>query len=229
MTKKQKENNNEIQKQNFNKLRDLEQMYCTGEVNNMLEKIEEQKKDLVGKMIEYSEKHNEPCKWDKEGNPLDYEVKLNPLVINNYFFKPIIPISSQEPKYNAEKLGMVYDYYCDLISEVNDKIGAYPSSLSSFCKFAGITTNTLRNYKNSNDYSLRVIANKIYDQVGDENMTLGQLGKTKERMTIFKMKAQNEMVEKPRTNINVNVDVKPDYDSIEEKLNNYKDFIDNKR
>lgn len=226
--KKIKEDNYEIQKKNQNELRDLEQFYTEGKVDNMLANIEEKKEELVKDMIKYHDSHLKECKWDKEGNPVAWKVDISPLVINNYFFKPICPITSQEPVYNAEKLGMVFDYYCDILAEVNNQIGNYPSSLTSFCKLAGITFNTLRNYRNSDDYNMRVVAEKIYDQIGDENVTMSQMGVVRERSTIFKMKAQNEMVEKVQPQVKVNVNAEIDVDRIQERLNKYKKFASKK-
>ena len=226
MTTKTK--NLEIQKQNQNELRELEQFYVDGKIDNMLENIKEKKKELVKDMIEYHDNHLKECKWNKDGYPVAWKVEINPLVINNYFFKPITPIASQEPVYNAEKLGMVFDYYCEILAEVNDKIGNFPSSLTSFCKFAGITLNTLRQYKNSQDYNMRVIAEKIYDQIGDENVTMSQMGVVRERSTIFKMKAQNEMIEKVQPQVKVNVTADIDMDRINERLNKYKRFANKK-
>ena len=220
--------NREIMKKNQNDVRELEQMYNTGKLDNMLSKIEERKAILVQEMIEYREKHLRPTSWNSDGDITSYEVNINPLVINNYFFKSIVPIASQEPIYNAEKLGMVFDFYCELVAEVNDKIGYFPSSLTSFCKFAGITLNTLRTYKNSQDFSMRVVVEKIYDQIGDENITLSQMGIVKERSTIFKMKSQNEMVEKEQPRINVNITEKPDMDKIQARLNKYRNFANKK-
>lgn len=226
--KKLKEDNYEIQKQNQNELRELEQFYTEGKVDNMLATVQEKKDELVKDMIKYHDSHLKECKWDKEGNPVAWKVDINPLVINNYFFKPICPITSQEPIYNAEKLGMVFDYYCDILAEVNNQIGNYPSSLTSFCKLAGITFNTLRNYRNSDDYNMRVVAEKIYDQIGDENVTMSQMGVVRERSTIFKMKAQNEMVEKIQPQVKVNVNAEIDVDKIQERLDKYKKFASKK-
>ena len=226
--KKQKQINYEIQKENQNNLRELEQFYVDGKVDNMLDTIKEKKEELVKDMIAYHDSHLKECKWDKEGNPRAWRVEINPLVINNYFFKPICPISSQEPIYNAEKLGMVFDYYCDILAEVNDKIGNYPSSLTSFCKMAGITFNTLRNYRSSDDYNMRVIAEKIYDQIGDENVTMSQMGVVRERTTLFKMKSQNEMVEKVQPQVKVNVNAEIDMNKIQERLDKYKRFANKK-
>lgn len=226
---KNKEKNLEIQKINQNKLRDLEQMYVENKIDTMFESIEEKKQKLVQDMVDYAEKHTKACKWDKEGVPLDYTIEINPVVINNYFFKSIVPITSQEPQYNAEKLGMVFDYYCEILAEVNDRIGNFPSSLTSFCKLAGITLQTLRNYRNSADYSLRIVAEKIYDQIGDENITMSQMGVVRERSTIFKMKSQNEIVEKEQPKVNINITEKPNMERIEERINKYIAYTKKKR
>ena len=225
---KTKHNNYEIQKQNQNDLRELEQFYVEGKVDSMLDTIKEKKEELVQDMIKYADEHKKPVKWNKDGIPIGEKIIVNPLIINNYFFKPIVPIGCQEPVYNAEKLSMAFDYYCDIIAEVNDKIGYYPSSLTSFCKLCGITLNTLRTYRNSEDYNMRVIAEKIYDQIGDENVTMSQLGNVKERSTLFKLKSQNEMVEKVQPQVKVNVGVEVDLDKIQEKLDKYKRFASKK-
>ena len=220
-----KERNLEIQKENQNNLRELEQFYVEGKVDNMLATVQAKKEELVKDMIEYAKNHEVECKWNKDGDPIAWKVEVKPIVIANYFFKPIIPISSQEPVYNAEKLGMVFDYYCELLAEVNDKIGDFPTSLTLFCRFAGITLSTLRRWKNSDDYSMRVIVEKIYDQIGDENITMSQMGIVRERSTIFKMKAQNEIVEKVQPNVNISVKkIDVDYDRINERLSKYNNF-----
>ena len=225
---KNKEKNNEIQLSNQNKLRELEQMYVENKIDTMFETIEQKKEELVTDMINYANEHKKPVKWNKDGIPIGEKIEINPLVINNYFFKSIVPITSQEPEYNGEKLGMVFDYYCEILAEINDRIGNFPSSLTSFCKLAGITLNTLRNYRNSSDYSLRVVADKIYDQIGDENLTMSQMGVVKERSTIFKMKSQNEIVEKEQPKVSINITEKPNMERIEERLNKYKMFASKK-
>lgn len=225
---KNKEKNLEIQVSNQNKLRNLEQMYVENKIDTMFKTIEEKKQELIQGMIEYAKNHEKECKWTKDGDPIDWEVEINPVVINNYFFKSIVPITSQEPEYNGEKLGMVFDYYCEILVEVNDRIGNFPSSLTSFCKLAGITLNTLRQYRNSSDYSLRVVAEKIYDQIGDENITMSQMGVVREKTTIFKMKAQNEIIEKEQPKVSINITEKPDMERISERLNKYKVFANKK-
>lgn len=226
MARKHKDLEKDIEQ--VNELRNLEQFYVNGTVDNMELTLEEHKEKIVGEMIEYADNHKVPCKWNREGEPIAFKIDINPLVVNNYFFKPIIGIGSIEPEYNAEKLAMVFDYYCYLVTEVNDKIGNYPSSLTSFCKLAGITLTCLRKYKNSSDLNMRIIAEKIYDQIGDTNITMSQLGMVNERSTIFKMKSQNEIVEKEQPKININIVEKPDMEQISMRLNKYKEFSNKK-
>lgn len=220
MTKKNENLEIEIAKQQD--LRELEKNFVEYKIDTMFEKIEEKKQELIEQMVQYAKEHEKECKWTKDGDPIDWEIEINPVVINNYFFKSIVPITSQEPIYNAEKLGMVFDYYCDILAEVNNRIGNFPSSLTSFCKLAGITLATLRNYRNSSDYNLRIVAEKIYDQIGDENITMSQMGVVRERTTLFKMKSQNEMVEKEQPKVNINITKKPDMERIEARLAKYK-------
>ncbi len=207
-----------------NEIRKLEEFYVNGTISDLLPKIQEKKEQLVQNMIEYAQKNKKPVKWNKNGDACAWEAQINPIVITNYFFKPIIPISSQEPIYNAESLGMVFDYYNELLTEVNDKIGNFPSSLTLFCKFAGITLYTLKKYKNSDDYSMRVVAEKIYDQIGDENITMSQMGVVRERTTLFKMKSQNEITEKSQPQVKLNVNAEIDIDRINRNIDKYKRF-----
>lgn len=205
-------------------IRKLEEFYVNGTIADLMPVINEKKEELVKDMIVYASEHRQPVKWDKEGNPISFAIITNPLVVNNKFFKSIVPLGMQEPCYNAEKLSLVFDYYCDLVSEVNDKIGDFPSSLTSFCKLAGITLTTLRNYKNSPDYNMRVIVEKIYDQIGDENITLSQIGRLSEKTTIFKLKTQNEIIEKVQPTVHINITEQPDMERIAERLSKYSNF-----
>ena len=150
---------------------------------------------------------------------------MNPLVVNNLFFKSICPLGSKIPLYNAEKLALVYDYYLYLITEVNDKIGDFPSSLGSFCKLAGITTKELREYRNSLDIDMRNIVEKIYDEIGDNNLSMAQLGIVKGTPTQFKLKTQNEMVEKTTPNVNITYKEVVDTTKINQTLSKYKELL----
>lgn len=218
----------EMQLNNKTQVKKLEQDYIDDMVKKMPQYIETQKAKIIKEITDYAEKNVVACKWDKEGNPVAYKTKVNPLVINNYFFKSITDINCVEPLYSPEQLGLIYDYYCFLIAEINDKIGYYPPSLTSFCKLSSLTLATLRNYRNSSDLNMRIVAEKIYDQISDENITLSQLGNVRERSTIFKLKSQNELVEKEQPKVSINITEKPDYNRIQERLNKYKNFANKK-
>ena len=182
---KKKVNENEIITQN--EVRDLEQFFVNGAIVDINDKLEELKTQKVNEMIEYAEGHEKPI-YNKQGDVVGMRVVSNPLVVNNLFFKSICPLGNKIPLYNAEKLALVYDYYLYLITEVNDKIGDFPSSLASFCKLAGITTQNLREYRRSADIDMRNIVEKIYDEIGDNNLSMAQLGKVKEHQHNLNLK-----------------------------------------
>jgi hypothetical protein len=227
-SRKTKENNTIIRKQNQSDLRKLEQDFVDTKIEKMQSYLEERKAEITNELIEFGKSHMVATKWDKEGIPIEYGVMLKPPVINNYFFKSVCPIGSVEPIYNAEKLALVFEYYNYILSEINEKLGDYPSSLTSFCKLAGITTNTLRNLRASDDLNMRIIVDKIYDQVGDDNITMGQLGITKERSTLFKLRSQNEITEAERPSVNINITEKVDKNAIESKISKYSSFLQKK-
>ena len=55
------------------------------------------------------------------------------------------------------------------------------------------------------------------------------MGIVRERSTIFKMKSQNELVEKAQPNVNISVKaIDVDLDKINERLNKYKQFATKK-
>lgn len=218
-----KQKNKEIMLKNKNDLKELEQSYIDNEIAKLPSYVEKQKEIITNEIIKYVDEHQEPI-LNQFGTVVGTRTKLSPLVITNYFFKPITNLTCVEPIYSAEQLGIVFDYYCFIIAKINDEIGYFPSSLTSFCKLAGITLNSLRNLRNSVDYNMRVVVEKIYDQVGDENITMSQMGMVKERTTMFKMKSQNELVEKEQPKVNIHITEKPDFDQIQERLNKYKQF-----
>lgn len=188
------ETNREIRMENKRDLRALEEMYVSGTLDNLDDIIAKRKEELTGQLTEYYEK-------------LDEKPNLrNPYIINLYFFKSINPMPNLEPKYNAEKLGLVWELYNHILCQVNMEIGEMLPSLSNFCRFAGITLSTFKGYKGSPDESLRTIVEKIDDACFDTQVTMSQYGAVKERSTIFRMKAEQERVEKETPAIHIHND-----------------------
>ena len=175
-----------------NQIIDLENFYVNGKLDNMQQLVELKKKEIVDKMIEFRAKQGETY-------------NINPYLVSLYFFKTINPLSSTEPDYSAEKLGIVWDLYMYLIEQVNMNICVMQPTISHFCRFAGISVNTFKNYKTCGTYEMQVLANKISDATFDSNILLAQNNVLKDRSTIMRVKVENEVQEKPQVRVNVNV------------------------
>lgn len=218
------DNNRAIMVENKANLRELESQYVDSVIDNLPKLVEEKKKEITDKLIDYQE-NCKIKKYDKKGN--EYNVlNTNPLVIQNYFFKSINPISSIEPKYNAEKLGIVWDLYEDMVGLLNLNIGTVIPNLTTFCKVAGITLTTFKAYRNSSDENMRILTEKIDDICFDGNVTLAQMGMVSERSTMFRMKSEQERVEKERPVVHIHNEG-VDLGDIQKRLNEIRGF--NKR
>lgn len=213
---KVKEDNKFIQIKNKNEVVDLENFCVNAQINEMLPKIvEERKKEVVNQLVEFQDKYIQ-TKYDRYGN----ETKIvNPYLISTYFFKSINPLSNVEPAYSSEKLAIVWDIYMYLIEQVNMNIYTFQPTLTHFAKFAGISLNTLKNYKNMGDPQMSILIDKIYDETMDSNLTLAQNKKLTEKSTQFRLKVENEVVEKAQPKVSVNVNTKLDLDRINGRLN----------
>ena len=105
-----------------------------------------------------------------------------------------------------------------LIEQVNMNIAPFQPTLTHFAKFAGISLNTLKNYKNNGDLQMAILIDKIYDETMDSNLNLAQAGKLKEKSTAMRLKVENEVVEKVVPKVNVNVSASVDLDAINNRL-----------
>lgn len=213
---KVKEDNKFIQIKNKNEVVDLENFCVNAQINELLPKIvEERKQEVVNQLVEFQNKYIQ-TKYDRYGN----ETKVvNPYLISTYFFKSINPLSNVEPAYSSEKLAIVWDIYMYLIEQVNMNISTFQPTLTHFAKFAGISLNTLKNYKNMGDPQMSILIDKIYDETMDSNLTLAQNKKLTEKSTQFRLKVENEVVEKVQPKVSVNVNTKLDLDRINGRLN----------
>ena len=200
-----------IRKENKEQLRELEKMYVDSTIDNLDRIVAERKEELVTKLQQFY--------VDTQDKP---EIR-SPYVISSYFFKSVNPMVSHEPKYSAEKLGIVWDLYGEILREVNINVGRMLPSLSSFCKFAGITLNTFKGYKNSPDEGLRTLVEKISDECFDTQVTMAQEGFIKERSTVYRMKSEQEKVEKETPAIHIHQDT-VDVGSIVNRLKEIKQF-----
>lgn len=218
--RKAKEENNYIMMENKNQVRELQNFYVNGQIDNLPTIVEAKKKEIVNKLTEFQENYVKTIS-DKYGNPIKI---VNPYLVSTYFFKTINPISSKIPKYNAEKLSIVWDLYMYLVEQVNMEITPFQPTLSHFAKFAGISLTTIANYKTCGDEDMMILCEKIYDECFNGNMSLAQTGNLSEKSTISRMKIENQVVEQPKPNVNVTVSTKVDLNEINKRLEEIKKF-----
>ena len=218
---KLKEDNDFIMMENKNEIVNLENFYVNAQINDLLPKIvEERKKEVVNQLTEFQDKYIEK-KYDRYGNE---EKIVNPYLISTYFFKSINPLSNTEPIYSSEKLAIVWDIYMYLIEQVNMNIAPFQPTLTHFAKFAGISLTTLKNYRNMGDSQMNILIDKIYDETLDSNLTLAQNKKLVAKSTEFRLKVENEVVEKAQPKVNVNVSAKLDLNKINSRLSEITNF-----
>lgn len=169
----------------------------------MKKELEKLKNERINEIKEYAKEHTK-AKYDKDGNKTEY-VDSNPVVISERFFKRI-----QKPKkgvflYTSEELEEFYELYRELVTAVNEYTGIFPTSLATFCKLIGVTIDTLKQYRETNDEEMKLVIDMIFDEIGDDNLFFAQLGHASEKSTLFKLKSQNEMTEKKTPNLNVSI------------------------
>lgn len=223
---KTKEYNQSVMLKNKKELRELEKNYVEEVLGDINKAIENKRKEIEKKLIEYSETHKVK-KRTKDG--VEYEVaNVNPIVIQKYFFKSISPMMNIEPTYNAEKLGIVWDLYEEMIEKISTDIGVIAPSLSGFCSFAGIRVSTFKEYRKSVDIDMRVVSEKIEDSCFDSNTTLAQFGYIKERTTVYRMKSEQERVEKEMPTVHIHNNNGVDLEQINKRLAQLGNFADKK-
>lgn len=203
--------NREIYKQEKkNELINIEQFYVNGKLDNLEQLVELKKKEVVKKINEFQQQ-----KLEKQDNPY---------LVSMYFFKTINPLTSLEPEYSPEKLAIVWDLYMYLIEQVNMNIGVLQPTISHFCRFAGISVNTFKNYKTRGSLEMQILTDKISDATFDSNILLAQNNVLKDRSTIMRVKVENEVQEKPQVKVNVNVNEEVDLEQIASRLHEISNF-----
>ena len=192
---------------------------------DVLTELEKNSENNHKKMLNYNKNHTKNVYF--KGEIIDTYIEVNPLIITNTFFKPIVPFDVT-PNYNSYQLGRIYEYYQSLLTEINDVVGAFPSSLTLFCRFIGMTLQDFKDLRNSSDENLRLIVQKIIDDVDEANLSMAQTGTVKERTTLFRLKSQDEMVEKVNPNVNVSIKATLDDTRIKGNILDYQEFLGKK-
>ena len=98
------------------------------------------------------------------------------------------------PKYSADQLRIVFDYYREALITINRKF-KYPPSKENFCAFAGMSTVTYNKYLQSPNEETQELMLMIDDYIRENMLTSAQIGETKEITTMFRGKTAHGMVE----------------------------------
>lgn len=163
-------------------------------IDNLTTDLELRKSNIVEKIDDFIDKNM----YLDDKNKLRMNIKgSSSLVISEFFFKPVVPVVGVEPKYNAEKMSLVFDIYRETVSEINIRIGKFIPNKSHFCRFAGITTQTYNNYMKSNDENLQNVMLMIDDYMLDANLTSSQNREVDNVTTIYRTKVEQNKQEQP--------------------------------
>lgn len=220
------EYNEQVRIANKEEVRIIEKEYVNNELKGLENAILAKRKEIEEKLMTYCEK-NMIKRYTKDGT--EYEVpNTNPLLIQKYFFQSINPLVNVEPMYSAEKLGIIWQLYEEMIGKINAEIGMVVPNLSHFCSFAGIRVSTFKSFKNSPDEDMRVVAEKIEDGCYDSNVTLAQMGYLKERTTVYRMKSEQEKVEREQPVVHIHSEG-VNLTQINQRINQLKGFSEKKR
>lgn len=194
---------------------ELQKFYLNAEISNLNEVLITRKDNIVNEIVKFKEEYM---------SKLGEKETINTYLVSLYFFRSINPLGNISPDYSSEKLSIIFDYYMYLVERVNIEITPFCPNLTHFCKFAGITVNKLKGYRASIDPELREITEKIFDECYNSNLTLSQNRRLSEKSTIYRMRSENEVIEKSTPTVNINITEKLDYNEISERLKNIKNF-----
>lgn len=98
------------------------------------------------------------------------------------------------PKYSADELRIIFDYYREALIAINRKY-KYPPSKENFCAFAGMSTATYNKYLTSPNEEMQELMLMIDDYIRENMLTSAQIGETREVTTIFRGKTAHGLVE----------------------------------
>ena len=207
-------------------LRELEQDFTNITVERMLNVVEQKKNEILDDIKAFAMETKTPL-IDSEGNVIKdkkgnimYENKIKGMpefVINQRFFKSLCSITSKEPKYSAEKMGVVFSLYQYIIQELNMNVGKVIPNKSHFCSFIGITQSTYNGYKNSEDSDMCVVMEKIDDYLSDAQFSMAQEGKIREKTTLDRLNIEMDKKKNYNPQVVVKAEVK-DLESYERRI-----------
>lgn len=123
--------------------------------------IKKRKKQFIKELVAYNIAHQVD---DEEMQILS---KTLPLVeITDKCFEPFIKNFGIAPQYSASELSLIFDYFKDVIREMN-KDQIFPPTKEQFCQLCGFSTTKFTEYKNGSSSEIREIMLQIEDYIAN--------------------------------------------------------------
>ena len=113
--------------------------------------------------------------------------------------KSIVPYGIKPKKISSYDLSMANDFYWEQINKflaLDSNLKVLPT-IVQFCSMIGLGRRTFGNYCNSQDQDMKDVCDSIKDRFKDFYVVHAMTGEIKEIMSIFYLKAEHQMKDKP--------------------------------
>lgn len=185
------------------KEQEIEQTLVNLETDYINQKKEELPQYLDSKLQEVSEELA-MCSEDEN---------ITPFQIYEWIKSPTYPYT---PKYTAEEMALIFDYYTKVVAEINKKT-KYPPTKPNFCLFCGMSTVTYDKYLNGIDPRKKEVMQRIDQYIRDMQLTLGETGGLNPIVAMYRSKSEHGMYEAQAPKV-IAVENDVDLDKIKEQL-----------
>ena len=146
--------------------------------NKVVEVTKEAQKELFDKKIadlpKYIQKRKEQfidelkqynlAKEDEEGLIVIDDKGFQRMELIEHAFEPLIRGYGYKPIYSVENLSLVFDYFRELVIELN-KGGIYVPTKEDFCSLMGVSTEKFSDLKNSNSPEMRELCMQVENYI----------------------------------------------------------------
>ena len=123
--------------------------------------IKKRKRQFLKELKEYNIAH--PVNDDE----IQILNKTLPLVeITDKCFEPFIKNYGIAPQYSASELAVIFDYFKDVIKEMN-KEQIFPPTKEQFCQLCGFSTSRFTEYRNGSSPEIREIMLQVEDYIAN--------------------------------------------------------------